>query len=338
MIRLLSGILLAALSLSQASYASNLDVDRDIVREFVDELVNEYDFDRDQLYSLLAGAKTQQSILDAISRPAEKSKPWHEYRDIFIQPKRIDAGVAFWNEHADTIESISRQTGVPGEILVGIIGVETYFGRITGRYRVLDALTTLGFDYPPRATFFRKELREFLLLAREEQVDIDTALGSYAGAMGSPQFIPSSYRAYAIDADNDGRRDLFASWDDIIGSVANYFVRHKWREDGAVVSNARLSDGFSGEIPARNSLKADSTVGELSNAGVAIEQPLAPDAAARLIAFEGESGPSYFVGYHNFYVITRYNRSAMYAMAVWQLGNDIAAARSAAMTAEAGRP
>lgn len=315
--------------------AQALDVNRDDVSRFIDEMVAEHDFDRAELERVLSGARKQQSILDAISRPAEKSKPWHEYRDIFIQPQRVEAGVRFWSEHEDTIARISEETGVPGEILVGIIGVETYFGRITGKYRVLDALATLGFDYPPRAKFFRRELGEFLVLAREEQVDVDAALGSYAGAMGSPQFIPSSYRHYAVDSDGDGRRDLWQSWEDVIGSVANYFVSHKWRAGEQVVAAASLSNGFSGTLPERNTLKMTQTVAELSRQGVTFSTDRELDDKAKLIVFEGESGPLYFVGFHNFYVITRYNRSWMYAMAVWQLGNDIAAARAAALTASA---
>ena len=306
-----------------------LDVERPDVAEFVDLLVEEDGFERDEVVQVLRSAETQQGILDAISRPAEKSKPWHEYRGIFIQDARIDAGVAFWDEHADTIAAVSAKTGVPGEILVGIIGVETYYGRITGRYRVLDALATLGFDYPPRAKFFRRELREFFSLVRQEGLSMDTALGSYAGAMGSPQFIPSSYRAYAVDADGDGQRDLFDSWHDVIGSVANYFVRHGWRSGEPVVVAAQLGPQYSGTIPARNSLKADATVGALRTAGAQFSASIDDDEAARLIAFEGADGPRYFVGLHNFYVITRYNRSAMYAMAVWELGTAVAERRAA---------
>ncbi|MEL6368150.1 MAG: lytic murein transglycosylase B [Pseudomonadota bacterium] len=306
-----------------------LDTDRPDVAEFIDEMVEQEGFSRAELTSLLAGAKSQTKILEAMRRPAEKSKPWHEYRDIFIQDKRIDAGVAFWDEHADTIARISEETGVPGEILVGIIGVETYYGRITGSYRVLDALATLGFDYPPRAKFFRKELKEFLLLAREESVPVDAALGSYAGAMGSPQFIPSSYRAYSVDADADGRRDLFNSWTDIIGSVANYFVRHRWESGAPVIAKATLDEAFSGQVPEKNTLKADSSIEALRAQGVTIHttDELAGQMPARLIAMQGEEGPIYHVGLHNFYVITRYNRSAMYAMAVWELGTTIAARR-----------
>ncbi|MEN0045011.1 MAG: lytic murein transglycosylase, partial [Pseudomonadota bacterium] len=213
-------LLIATLALLCAGTASAIDTDRDDVRAFIDEMVEQHGFERAELVVLLGEAEVQEGILEAMRRPAERTKPWHEYRDIFIQPKRVKAGVAFWAEHADAIERISADTGVPAEILVGIIGVETYYGRITGKHRVLDALVTLGFDYPPRANFFRKELGQFLQLAREEDIDPRTALGSYAGAMGAPQFIPSSYRAYADDGDGDGRKDLFNNWDDVLASVA----------------------------------------------------------------------------------------------------------------------
>lgn len=302
-----------------------LDTSRADVQKFIDEMVTEHDFDRDKLTATLAGAEIQQSILDAISRPAERVRPWHEYRQIFITPERIKAGVAFWKEHHETLGRISRDTGVPPEILVGVIGVETYFGRITGRYKVLDALATLGFDYPPRAKFFRRELGEFLLLAREEKLSIGETLGSYAGAMGSPQFIPSSYRAYAKDGDGNERRDLFQSWPDIIASVANYFVAHKWRKNGAVISRAYLSQDFSVMPPKKNGLKLTSTLGELHAGGLRVASKLPASTKATFIALQGAKKNEYWAGFHNFYVITRYNRSAMYALAVWQLGQAIAA-------------
>ena len=330
--RIVAVIALLAL---QIGSALALDLERKNVAAFIDEMVSEHNFDRAELSALLKNASTQQSILDAISRPAEKSKQWHEYRDIFITDKRIDAGVTFWAEHADTIQQISEKTGVPGEILVGIIGVETYYGRITGKYRVLDALATLSFDYPPRSKFFRRELVEFLLLSRDEALDPNTALGSYAGAMGSPQFIPSSYRAYAIDADNDGQRDLFANWHDIIGSVANYFIRHGWQEGMPVTASANKGEHFRGKTPAKNKLKPYTTVAALSAKGLLFSTDQAGDAATTLITFEGKQGKEYWVGFDNFYVITRYNHSAMYAMAVWQLGNEIAQRRSTVLSAQA---
>ena len=211
--------LLAAAALLAMSWpAGALDTGRGDVSAFVDELVDEHQFDRDWLMLTLSKGETKQKILDAMSRPAEKTLAWHEYRKIFVTPKRIRAGVEFWEKYGDKLKRISAATGVPPEIMAAIVGVETYYGRQTGGYRVLDALATLGFDYPPRARFFRGELREFFLLSRDEQLELTEVLGSYAGAMGPPQFIPSSYRAYAVDGDGDGRRDLLGNWDDILAS------------------------------------------------------------------------------------------------------------------------
>ncbi len=328
------GILVAtALGACLTSFpALSLDTEREDVRSFIDDMVTNHDFDKSELTELLAGATVQESILEAISRPAERVREWHEYREIFITPERIKAGVKFWSEHADTLQAVSKDTGVPPEILVGIIGVETYFGRITGRYTVLDALVTLGFDYPPRSKFFRRELGEFLLLAREEDIAVNAALGSYAGAMGAPQFIPSSYRAYAHDTDGDGKRDLFANWTDIIGSVANYFVAHKWRRGEEVIARAHLRRGFSLSLPKKNNLTLSSTVTDLSRNGLMFSTERPAESGATFVVLKGKKKNEYWAAFHNFYVITRYNRSVMYALAVWQLGQSIAAERDKGTT------
>ena len=196
-----------------------IDTTRPDVQRFIDRMVENHSYDRHKLESVLAEAESKESILEAISRPAEKTLEWHEYRDIFLTRERIQAGTEFWKEHAEELQRISDETGVSREILVGIIGVETYFGRITGNYRVLDALATLAFDYPPRSRFFSGELEQFLLLVREEGMDATSATGSYAGAMGRPQFMPSSYRAYAVDSTKDGKRDIWTDWADVIGTA-----------------------------------------------------------------------------------------------------------------------
>ena len=201
---------------------------------------------------------------------------WGEYRPIFLTRERIDAGAKFWNKNRAALEAVSERTGVPVEIMVGIIGVETYFGRITGGHRVLDALATLAFDYPPRAKFFRSELEHFLLLVREEQMQATDAFGSYAGAMGRPQFMPSSYRAYAVDSTGDGKRDIWNDWTDVAGSVANYFIEHKWRPGEEVVAKASLDGSWKGTVPA-NGLKAEDTVGSLSKQGVMFSTSMAAD-------------------------------------------------------------
>lgn len=294
------------------------------VRAFVDDMVENYGFDRTELVLLLKKAKKQQSILDAISRPAEKTKPWHEYRAIFLTEKRIESGARFWKEHEKELLRISNETGVPPEILVGIIGVETFYGRITGSYRVLDALATLAFEYPPRSAFFSKELREFLLLTREERLDATDATGSYAGAMGIPQFMPSSFRAYAVDSSEDGQRDIWNNWTDVFGSVANYFVAHGWKAGAEVVAQAQLGDAWSGDLP-KNQLKATETIASLSDQGVLFATSLGVDEKGQLLTYENENGNEHWVGFHNFFVITRYNRSVMYALAVHQLGQEIGA-------------
>ncbi len=314
-----------ALLLSSASHA--IDIDQREVRTFIDEMVREFEYDRASLERTLKAAERKQSILDAISRPAEKTLSWAEYRKIFITPERIAAGVDFWRDNCATLTEIAASSGVPEEILVGIIGVETYYGRITGGYRVLDALATLAFHYPPRAAFFRRELQQYLLLVREEGIAADEATGSYAGAMGRPQFMPSSYRAYAIDSTGDGRRDIWNNWADVAGSVANYFNAHGWRSGEPVVVQAALSSRWQAPLPEPgNTLTPKNTVQSLSDRGVLFATDQPADSTSELLAYEGSDGMEYWVGFHNFFVITRYNRSVMYALAVHQLGQEVARA------------
>ena len=318
--RVLSRLLVAIICLPCAAWA--IDLEREDVRQFIDELTSENDFDQSYVESILADSVVQQSILDAMSRPAERVMPWHEYRAIFITPKRINAGVEFYAEHAETLAQIEADTGIPPAMILGIVGVESYFGRITGKNRVLDALVTLGFDYPKRSKFFRSELEQAFLLAREEDFDLLEIKGSYAGAMGPPQFIPSSYRAYAVDGDGDGRRDLLGNWDDILASVANYFAVHKWQAGKPVAAVATLGDDAA-EPPLNDGLKLGSTVGALSEAGVFFPTTQAATDKAGLWELEGKEGSEYWVGFDNLYVITRYNRSVMYALAAWELGQSI---------------
>jgi membrane-bound lytic murein transglycosylase B len=318
-LRTLASLLLYMLALPAAQA---IDVQRDDVASFIRELAAEHELDPAWVSGVLADATVQQSILDAISRPAERVLTWGEYRDIFIKPERIAAGVAFYREHAATLARIEAETGVSRGMILGIIGVESYYGRITGKHRVVDALATLGFDYPPRATFFRRELAEAFVLAAEEQLDITQLMGSYAGAMGPPQFIPSSYRAYAVDGDGDGQRDLIGSWPDIMASVANYFAVHKWRPGQPVAARGELS-AKAGRVPLQNELQLQSTVGQLSQAGLLFATDLDTAAAAGAWELEGKAGTEYWVGFDNLYVITRYNRSVMYALAAWQLGEAV---------------
>lgn len=320
---------LASVCLLIASTALHaLDVTQDNVQLFIDEMVDEHQFDREMLTSVLEEAELKQSIIDAISSPAEKKLSWGEYRDIFLTDERIEAGAAFWNEQADMLSRIARETGVPETILIGIIGVETYYGRITGNYRVLDALATLAFHYPPRSKFFRKELGQFLLLSREEDMPATAATGSYAGAMGKPQFMPSSFRAYAVDSTGDGKRDIWENWTDVAGSIANYFNEHGWRSGEEVVAQATLGSAWDGPAPEpANTLKPTHTVASLSEDGVMFATGQQDDDVAELLAYDGRGGREYWVAFHNFFVITRYNRSVMYALAVHQLGEAVARER-----------
>jgi membrane-bound lytic murein transglycosylase B len=289
--------------------------------EFIDEMVQKHQMDRAQLETWFEDVELRQDILDAISSPAE-GKPWYKYRPIFVTQTRIKEGVKFWKEHRETLDTVAEKYGVPPQIMVGIVGVETRFGRHRGGYRVLDSLYTLGMHYPPRAKFFRSELEQFLLLAKEEALDPVAAVGSYAGAMGQPQFISSSYRNYAVDFDGDGKRDLFGSPGDILGSVANYFVKHGWQPGEPVALPVKpAGDAYKAFIS--KGLKPDTTLGNLAAAGVEVPLSLPRDMPARLLEFEGKSEPEHWIGLKNFYVITRYNHSALYAMAVYQLSEAV---------------
>ncbi|MBM0108488.1 lytic murein transglycosylase B [Steroidobacter sp. S1-65] len=302
-----------------ATPALALDIKRPEVSSFIETMTREHGFEKAQLEKLLQSAETRQPILDAISRPAERVVPWHEYRDRFLTEKRINQGADFWLAHGEKLKQIPDPQ--LANVVVGILGVETSFGRITGRYKVLDALVTLGFDYPPRGQFFLSELQEFMLLSREEKVDPATVLGSYAGAMGAAQFISSSYRKWAVDGDGDGHRDLWNSWDDVVGSVSNYLYENGWANGQQILAAATLNNPDMSRFDVK--LALNETVQSLRDKGVKFETELPPDAPAMLIVGQGKDGPVYRVGFNNFYVITRYNRSPMYAMAVHDLGEAI---------------
>ena len=295
----------------QASYLGRQEVDA-----FVAEFAQRHRFDADEVRDLFRDVRTQKRVLEAIARPAE-AKPWHAYRPIFVTESRIRQGVEFWNEHAALLSEIEADSGVPAEIIVAIIGVETRYGRHRGSFRALDALTTLAFDYPPRSAFFRRELEQFLLLVRDEGLDARRVSGSYAAAMGVPQFISSSYREYAVDYDNDGRRDLWDSPGDVLASVANYFRRHGWRP-GEPVTFAVTPDNESYRSLLQAKLKPTVTLDELRTHGF-VNDGQAPAGPFSVMELQGAEGPEVWVGHYNFYVITRYNHSRLYAMAVHQL-------------------
>lgn len=300
---------------------------RPAVQQFVDHMVGRYHFNRTRLLKLFAKARVEPSIIAAMNRPAE-SKPWYEYRPIFLTRSRIDAGVRFWDNHSAVLERARDKYGVAPEIIVAILGVESRYGSSTGRYRVLNALSTLAFDYPPRSKFFRSELVQFLLLTRQEGINPFDVRGSYAGAMGDPQFIASSYRRYAVDFNGDGKRDLWHSPSDVIGSVANYFHVHGWSAGGPIAARAQVT-GNKYQALLDRGLKPNMTVAAMQRYGVKPLTHLPGDAPAALIALQDKDGTAYWLGLHNFYVITRYNRSPLYAMAVYQLGEAIRKARDA---------
>lgn len=296
------------------------------VHAFIAEMARRHGFDRAQLEAWFKEARVRAEIIDAVSRPAE-SKPWYQYRPIFLQPARIEGGVEFWDQNAKVLERAEEIYGVPPQIITAILGVETRYGSHQGSYRVMDALVTLAFNYPPRAAFFKDELEQYLLLTREEGVDPLAMTGSYAGAMGQTQFISSSYRRYAIDFDGDGKRDLWSNSADAIGSVANYFKEHGWERGGAVAVPVTVG-GARTQALVDKGLKPSLKVMDLRRQGIKIAAPLPEDDRGSLIELEQEEGPEYWVGLQNFYVITHYNHSPLYAMAVYQLSEEIRAMRN----------
>jgi membrane-bound lytic murein transglycosylase B len=297
--------------------------ERDEVRAFIEKMSQRHGFDQGQLQAWFKEAQVRSDIIDAMSRPAE-SKPWYQYRPIFLQPARIEGGAAFWNEHAKELQRAEEIYGVPPQIITAILGVETRYGQHQGAYRVMDSLVTLAFNYPPRAAFFKDELEQYLLLTREEGVDPLAMSGSYAGAMGQTQFISSSYRHYAIDFDGDGKRDLWNNTADAIGSVANYFKEHGWERGGAVAVPVAASGERSQALVAKG-LKPSLRIADLKKQGVKLEAALSDNTLAALIELEQKDGQEYWAGLQNFYAITRYNHSPLYAMAVYQLSEEIRA-------------
>jgi len=324
-------ILLLALWTAIAAPALALDASRDDVRAFVGEMAGRHGFAAEELGRVLEQAESRPSIIALMTRPAEKALPWHEYRARFLTERRITRGVETGRLHSGALERAAER-GVPASVLLSIVGVETSYGEITGKHRVVDALATLAFDFPPRSSFFRGELEQFLLVAREESLDPLGPQGSYAGAMGIPQFMPSSFRAYAVDGDGDDRRDLWASWADVFASVANYLRAHGWRTDEPVMARADVAEAdLAGLEFGRVDLTE--TVGSLKARGVRFDTVLPADAPAVLLQFAGRDGPEHRVGFTNFYAITRYNRSQLYASAVSDLADAIAAASVAAPAA-----
>jgi len=303
---------------------------RESVREFIAKFSADNNLNVNRIAGLFAQLTRQQSILDAISRPAERTLAWRDYRSIFLTQKRIDGGRKFLAEHRILLDRAEAEFGVPADIITAIIGVETYYGGNTGSYGVLEALATLAFDYPRRSAFFTREMTEFLLLSESEGWDTLSLKGSYAGAMGMPQFIPSSYREYAIDFDKDGTRDLFANHADIIGSVANYLSRHGWRRDGPIAEQWKPDGGVSDAMRqlVRETLSPQIAADVVRSLGFTSPDLNRASNAGDLLSvmtMDGVDDQELWVGYQNFYVITRYNHSRLYALAVFQLAEAIRA-------------
>jgi membrane-bound lytic murein transglycosylase B len=316
--------LLLTLSLTLfASTSANADgtpfSEREEVRAFIAEMHDRNGFDSDELLHLFAQAKPLPAVIKAIQPPADPGiRSWQTYRSRFVEPHRIAAGVKFWKEHEASLAKAEALYDVPREIVVGIIGVETIYGKHTGRFQTFSALTTLAFDYPPRAALFRRELEALLLLAQEEKRDPLDYYGSFAGAIGLPQFLPSSMRQWAVDFDGDGKIDIATSADDAIGSVANYLAAHGWQKHGPVLAIAQADGPRIDELLAEG-IKPVRTPQQLKEYGVSTSD--APCDTAALIDYVTPNAPTtYRLGYNNFYVITRYNRSTFYATAVYELG------------------
>jgi membrane-bound lytic murein transglycosylase B len=291
------------------------------IPEFINEMVTKHQFDRNELVNLFRHAERQQPIIDAMDQPAT-AKPWNDYRAIFVNDRNIREGVEFWRKHGLTLHRAQKKFGVPPAIIVALLGVETHYGTNTGKFRTLDALTTLAFDYPRRADFFRNELEQYLLLSRDQDFDWMNVYGSYAGAMGMPQFMPSSYRNYAVDFDHDGKIDLLHDPIDAIGSVAHYFSQFGWKRGAPVTARVAVS-----EDRCLGSLQDSRTVAAWKSAGVRPEMKVADDNDARLLDFNMADGKEFWLAFPNFDVITRYNNSDFYAMSVYQLSEALREAR-----------
>jgi membrane-bound lytic murein transglycosylase B len=303
---------------------THFDMNRADIREFITEVANRNDLKPREVRALLRHAVPQIKVIERTEQPAERVLAWWEYRAHFVTEKRIAAGVDFWVEHRELLERIAAERGVPPEYIVSILGCETFYGHMTGHDRVLDALMTLAFGQPVHSKLARSELEQFILLTREEHIDPLTVTGSYAGAMGAPQFMPSSYRRFAIDADGDQHRDLWNDWADIFASVANFLREHGWEPATPVMSNAIVEEGATFHIDVGN-LVLNQTIGDLNAEGVDSELPAAADTSVVLVSAEERDGPAYRLGFKNFQVITRYNHSARYAMAVHDLAQAILA-------------
>ena len=291
------------------------------VREYIEHVSHTYHIPHQELVTMFNQVQLQPAIIESIERPYE-AKPWPQYRSIFLTPERTKAGAKFWHEHAHDLERAEKEFGVPAHIIVAILGVETFYGQRQGQYRVIDALSTLAFNFPPRSPFFKKELTEYILLTREQRLDPFSLYGSYAGAIGQPQFMPSSYRHYAVDFKGHGFSDLRNNTTDVIGSVANYFKKNGWTHNGPVVQPATMKSRHPIKLDLQ-ARQASYSMGDLHRHGVTPSYTLHTPGKVGLIAFDDAQSRQFWIAYPNFYVITRYNTSKQYAMAVYELSEAI---------------
>jgi membrane-bound lytic murein transglycosylase B len=311
----IAALLMLAGELNAAEYSSRPDV-----TQFIDEMAQKHGFVRPELQAVFSRARRQNSVLRAMQAPAESPRrSWQAYRSLFLNPQRIEAGARFRAANAEVLARASAMYGVPEEIIAAIIGVETVYGRNVGTYRVIDALATLAFDFPARSEYFRSELEQFLLHAREENLDVFATRGSYAGAIGIPQFMPGTYRRFAVDFDGDGHRDLRGSVADAIGSVANFLKEHGWQTGRPIAARAAVTgDAYRPLLD--GGVKPAFRLGDLAAVGVNVTEAVDPDEPCALVELETPGQPAeYWAAFENFFVITRYNRSALYATAVLQL-------------------
>ena len=317
----LTGAVLVGSSVVMPAQAGGI-ADQPNVELFIDELVEKEGFDRQALKSLFEQVKTQDRIIGLMNRPAERSLAWWEYRDRFINNLMIQRGIEFWQQNREALDKAEKTYGIPACVITGILGVETHYGRFPGSFRVVDALSTLGFNYPRRAAYFQKQLKSFLILSREQGFDPLSLTGSYAGAMGIPQFMPSSYREYAVDFDNSGQVDIWKSPADAIGSVASYLNRHGWVKDQPVATRAKVKGKRYHDILDDNS-RPGTLMSRAVEAGWTALQDIPASIMVRGLKLQGKEAEEYWLTMANFHVITRYNHSDHYAMAVYQLGKQL---------------
>ena len=314
-------VILSAIAVNFYSVQASTDQEAE-KNLLIDELIQEHGFDEQYVLNIFENMKFLPELIESISRPAERTKTWPEYRKIFVTNKRIAAGVLFAKQHEEIINRVASEMGVPKKILLGILGVETSFGRIQGNYKVVDSLYTLATGYPPRSKFFRSELINLFYLCREEGFSILDIKGSYAGAMGAPQFISSSYRNYAVDGNADGKVDLFNSWDDVLMSIGNYLKENGWEESGPIYSRYPANELILSKLSSKT-IRPTSTIQDLIDEGIRIDG-FEKDDIAQLIRLDGfDDRDDSYIEHHNFYVITTYNRNVMYALVVIQLGEAI---------------